>query len=249
MDGDRTFLTRALAVGLLAGLALVLWAAQGSASWQARGGASPESVITQRSDDDRDEDSEDLDDEPDSDGEVNLVALHNRRSSRFHDEGCRECHADIHSRESLDPTLPTAHRVMLPFSPGKARSDRQCLFCHPTVDLVQGTQRVEDSAGNLRRHVDVAICTLCHAPRPGASARQLYQATLLSPTDPDGPRLYRLLCSGCHGDLADSEVNGESASEIWDAIEEDEGGMAPLAVLTANEIRAIAAVLADSDSD
>jgi hypothetical protein len=65
----------------------------------------------------------------------------------------------------------------------------------------------------------------------------------LSPTHPDGPLLYDLTCSSCHGDLDDSEVRGESASEIAEKIAEDEGGMGPLDVLTAPEIKAIADAL------
>ena len=61
--------------------------------------------------------------------------------------------------------------------------------------------------------------------------------------------LYNLACSACHNDLANSEVGGESAAEIQEKIDDDEGGMGPLAVLSAQEIQAIAAALADGHDD
>lgn len=181
----------------------------------------------------------------DGDGD-NIPALHDRNSSLYEDE-CLECHSEILSRQSLDPTIHPAHLTMQPFIPGEEEEDT-CVFCHRGVDLVQGTQRIERSTGNLRRHVDVAVCTLCHAPgRSGGSVIQLYQETLFPPNNPDGPRLYTVLCAGCHGDLGDSEVEGKSAQEIQEEIEEDEGGMGPLDVLTFGEIEAIAAALEEGD--
>lgn len=183
----------------------------------------------------------DSDEDRKEDGD-SFTALHDWNSSQYEDE-CLACHSEILSRQSLDPGIHPAHLTMLPFVPGEDEEDT-CVFCHRGVDLVQGTQRIEQSTGNIRRHVDVAVCTLCHAPgRAGSSGLQLYQATLFPPENPDGPHLYAVLCSGCHRGLADSEVEGESADEIQEAIDEDEGGMGPLNVLTFGEIEAIAAAL------
>jgi hypothetical protein len=174
----------------------------------------------------------------------NLTALHDRRSPQYDDE-CLDCHSEILTRQSKDPEIHPAHLAMLPFVPGEDAGDT-CLFCHRGVDLVQGTQRMERSTGNILRHVDIAVCTLCHAPgRAGSSDLQLYQETLFPINNPDGPRLYAVVCSGCHGELGDSEVEGESASEIREKIAEDEGGMGPLDVLTFGELEAIAAALAE----
>ena len=186
------------------------------------------------------------------DDSTNIIAAHNNNSNEYERE-CEECHAAIHTEESLDPNIPTAHRVMAPFAAGRDLADDQCRWCHRTVDLQQGTQRVENSQGNVRRHVDVELCAFCHGPSaPGDSSGRegaplYYQTSPFSPTDPDGPALYDLLCAACHGPLETSEVGNESASEIQEKIDEDEGGMGPLNVLTPAEVQAIAAALAEVD--
>jgi len=173
----------------------------------------------------------------------NLIALHDSSSPQYN-ENCNECHADIHTAQSLDPAIPAAHVAMLPFAPGETGDDEQCVVCHRTVNLVQGTPQPEGkSKGDLRKHVDSAYCTLCHGPSgPGT---QFYQADLSSIVS-DGATLYGLACSGCHRDLANSQVKGESADEIQEAILEDEGGMEPLNAFSAQQIQAIADALAES---
>jgi len=175
----------------------------------------------------------------------NLIASHNSSSPQYN-KNCTSCHANILTETSLNPSIPNVHVAMLPHAPGEENNDK-CIWCHSTVDLVQGTSRVENSEGNLRRGVDVTLCTLCHGPstvRPSSPGKQFYQ-TGISPTQPDGPFLYNLICAACHGDLANSQVKGESASEIQKKINENEGGMGPLSVLTTGEIQAIANALAN----
>lgn len=165
----------------------------------------------------------------------NFLALHDKSSSQY-ERDCLPCHADVLTQQSLDTGFSTAHVTMLPLVPGEENRER-CAWCHRGVDLV------EKSTGNLRKHVRADLCALCHGPSgPGA---RFYQAGP-SPAQPDGPALYELACSPCHGDLANSEVRGESASEIRQAIAENEGGMGPLAVLLTAEIQAIAEALAGS---
>jgi mono/diheme cytochrome c family protein len=84
---------------------------------------------------------------------------------------------------------------------------------------------------------------MCHGPAgPG---KQFYQADLPL----DGPVLYDLACAACHKDLASSKVSGESAKDIQKKIDENEGGMGPLRVLSTQEIEAIAAALTESGGD
>ncbi len=169
---------------------------------------------------------------------TNLIASHDS-SSRQYNRNCTSCHSSLLTEKSLDSSIRNVHVTMLPFVPGKDNNTR-CRWCHRTVDLTQGTQRVEKSSGNLRRRVDVTLCTLCHSPSgPGP---QFYQSGI-SPTQPDGPALYQLVCSPCHGSLQNSQVRGESASEIQGEINENEGGMGPLKVLSPEEIQAIANAL------
>lgn len=183
----------------------------------------------------------------------NIIAIHDSSSDKYK-EKCSECHAAILTEQSLDPSIANVHVAMFDFAAGKPGHDKQCRWCHTTVDLTQGTQWKEKSTGNLRRHVDVTLCTLCHGlpPRtvvnnknPGrsAQAKQFYQ-TGLSPTEPDGELLYGLTCAACHRDLANSKVRGESASDIRKKINENEAGMGVLTVLSTDEIQALADALA-----
>ncbi|MDH3813560.1 MAG: cytochrome c [Acidobacteriota bacterium] len=177
------------------------------------------------------------------DPKKNIIAIHDS-SSKQYNKNCGECHAEIHSRQSLDPSISAAHPAMAPFAAGKPGDNRQCMWCHRTVDLTQGTQTLEKSKGNQRRHVDVALCTLCHGPYRDGPGQQFYQSGL-SPTDPDGPEVYEVVCAGCHRELGNSELIGKSAEKIQKAIDEDKGGMGVLIVLSTQEIDAIAAVLAE----
>jgi cytochrome c553 len=198
-------------------------------------------------------------DEEDDGGEIdprkNIIAIHDSNSSQYNKD-CLDCHADILSAQSLDPSISNVHVAMFDFAAGKPGDDKQCIWCHRTVDLAQGTQSTEKSRGNLRRQVDVTLCTLCHGSPPrtvennkepelSALAKQFYQADLAL----DGPALYDLACAACHRDLANSKVQGESASEIQEKINKNKGGMGPLSVFTTQEIQAIADALAKADED
>jgi len=65
------------------------------------------------------------------------------------------------------------------------------------------------------------------------------------PAGTDGAQLYANACAACHGPLATSQVRGESASSIAEAIQENEGGMgtAALRALTSTQLGAIATAL------
>jgi hypothetical protein len=162
----------------------------------------------------------------DDEGTVNLIAVHDSSSGEYN-KRCSECHTAILSEQSLKPSIaPAAHVAMFDFAPGKPGDDKQCGWCHRTVDLVEG------SAGNIRKQVDATLCTMCHGP-----------------AGPGNQFLYDLACAACHKDLASSKVSGESADEIQEKIDKNEGGMGPLRVLSAPEIEAIAAALAQSGGD
>lgn len=64
------------------------------------------------------------------------------------------------------------------------------------------------------------------------------------PTAAEGALLYDVNCVACHGPLAASQVRGESARDIQEAIAENEGGMGALSGLTFTQLQAIAAALA-----
>ncbi len=171
----------------------------------------------------------------------NLVASHDRSSPQYR-EHCNDCHADVHNRQSLDPSIPAAHVAMLPFAVGKAGDDEQCVWCHPTVDLTQGMQSQGRYKGNLGRYTDSSLCTLCHGPAgPG---KQFYEVNLVD-LQLDGPTHYDLLCAACHKDLSNTELRGKPAEKIQEAIDNDKGGMGVYSVLTWEQIQAIAAATAE----
>lgn len=64
----------------------------------------------------------------------------------------------------------------------------------------------------------------------------------------EGAALYEANCMGCHGALASSDVRGESAGDIAEAIADDEGGMGSI-VLTMAQLETIAAALGGSGGD
>lgn len=64
----------------------------------------------------------------------------------------------------------------------------------------------------------------------------------------DGATLYEMNCASCHNMLSSSEVCGEDAEDIMDAISENEGGMSSLSGLTDDQIRSIAEAMAASCS-
>jgi len=189
----------------------------------------------------------------------NVYAQHDRNSDQYRKD-CTVCHADVLS----DPKGNIkAHIAMFPYAPGED-NDAKCVFCHHSTELVRGLpQPFNSDKGSIRRPVDSALCTLCHGPGkpstpstdltkwPAKTPKQFYQVDIGNiPTydpskNPDaGKALYETLCSGCHNTLAKSEVKGQPASEIQQEINENEGGMGPLKVLTPAQIEAIAKALA-----
>jgi len=204
----KIFNKRKMAIGLLAGVYLFTWVPNILAD-----------------DDDR------------IDPRKNIIKIHDSSSGQYKKE-CNGCHEDIRNAQSLEPSIPNVHVAMFDFAPGKPGDDKQCIWCHKTVDLVQGS-----ADKMIRKQVDPTLCTMCHGPAgPGI---QFYHAGLSSTIDPDdGPALYALACASCHRDLANSKVSGESARDIQKKINENEAGMGPLRVLSTQEIQAIADALA-----
>ena len=171
---------------------------------------------------------------------VNIVAIHNPSSSQY-DDNCLNCHGDIPNAQSLNSAIPNAHVAMLPFTPGEG-SD-QCTWCHRDVSntLIHTMAQVGAFQNNIRKTVDTQLCAICHGPvGPG---KPFYQSGLTTSADPDGSELYGYLCSACHRELSNSEVRGESAEEIYGAIADNEGGMAPLSVLNPTWVQAITVAL------
>ena len=96
---------------------------------------------------------------------VNYVAIHDAEAPGY-DANCVGCHFDKELETSLDEAIPGFHaaKLAMPAIPGETLNAK-CLYCHPNVDLFEG------SAGNLRRNVDVKVCSKCHA----GGAAKFYQ--------------------------------------------------------------------------
>jgi hypothetical protein len=176
----------------------------------------------------------------------NVIAIHDRRSALYN-SNCTSCHAGMLTEPSLNTAVrsTTAHGTMLKAGnkPGNSGANNQCAFCHRGVYVVEGAPMRENTdMGSLRKHVDPAICALCHGP--GSRGRQLYQANLSAVVpDSDGARLYDLACSGCHRPLENSQMRGKSASSIQSAITGNKGQMGALSPLTPAQIQSIANAL------
>ena len=218
-------------------------------------------TITSRDRDDRerrrcrrdcDDDDDDRDHHDDDDGDhhtpgggdpgagVNIIAVHNPSASQY-DDNCLVCHGDIPNGQSLNSAIPNAHVAMLPFTPGE--DSDQCVWCHRDVSntLIHAAAQVGAFQTDIRKTVDTQLCGICHGPvGPG---KPFFQTGLTTSADPDGAELYHYLCSACHRELANSEVKGESAQDIYDAIAENEGGMGPLSVLNPTWVQAITVAL------
>jgi len=91
----------------------------------------------------------------------NFAATHDPNDPSYN-SACLSCHADKLTEVTLSATPAFHPRKMgataggAPIIPGATPSEK-CVFCHKAVDMSPNR-----AAGNLRRNVDVAICTGCH---------------------------------------------------------------------------------------
>jgi hypothetical protein len=96
-------------------------------------------------------------------GPLNVRALHDPASPEYR-RRCLACHRDLLRARTLNRRIPDIHRAMIRALRVKAK--RSCTFCHHGVDFDH------ESAGNIRRQVDVEQCAVCH--QRGGEAKVLY---------------------------------------------------------------------------
>jgi len=121
---------------------------------------------------------------------------------------------------------------------------RHCASCHGSIDNFSE----ESSASKIREAIEENEGGMGFLSFLTREEIQLISDAIEnpspSPTPPEGPTLYAQNCAGCHGTLANSTKAGASAAGIQGAINGNVGGMGFLNFLTAEEIEAIAAALA-----
>ena len=118
-----------------------------------------------------------------------------------------------------------------------------CAGCHGALassgKAGATTNRIQSAiTGNIG---NMGYLSMLSATQVAAIASVLTTATPPSPTD--GPGLYAANCASCHRSLAKSEVRGDSANDISEAIRKNKGGMGILSSLTSGMITAIANAL------
>ncbi len=97
MNIKKIFSTRKLGVGLLVGVFLVTWGPNILADEEDGGEIDPKK---------------------------NIIAIHDSNSPQYKKD-CSECHANILTEESLDPSIaPAVHMAMFGFAPGKPGDDK-----------------------------------------------------------------------------------------------------------------------------
>ncbi len=147
----------------------------------------------------------------------------------------------------LTPTTPspttTPPPTPTPVTDGATLYGANCAGCHGVLassgKAGATTSRIQSAiAGNIG---NMGYLSTLSTAQVTAIAAVLTTAAPPSPTD--GPGLYAANCASCHRSLANSDVRGESASEISEAISENKGGMKTLSALTAGMITAIANAL------
>jgi len=136
---------------------------------------------------------------PSTSSSTNVIAFHDRNSSRYNDH-CLDCHAAVLTEAPVvsgapvtnprlsgiePPPTRTVHGTILRGNakPGESGHDTQCQFCHRSVNVVEGPPMPQDALqGAIRKRVDPAVCTLCHGPKtggqPGSPGPQFYQVGL-----------------------------------------------------------------------
>jgi len=151
-------------------------------------------------------------------------------------------------------------------SDGEALYDANCLGCHgdpwaggAVDDTLPGLRRV---AGARSCNIEGSIFGTSVFPN-GVPEMQFLQgltapdidllAEYLNLQDANGERRYVTTCAGCHGNdgsggRTDEDVHGESASETWEAIEE-ESEMHYLACMPRSDIDLISDFLGGLDDD
>ena len=127
-----------------------------------------------------------------------------------------------------------------PSTDGTALYASYCASCHgPIVSsskIGASVTRIQTAISTISNMSSLSTLT-------SAQIQAISTALMAVPMPTDGPTLYAINCSSCHGALANSHVGGASVSEIQGAISEKRQ-MQFLSTLTLTQIQAISGALA-----
>jgi mono/diheme cytochrome c family protein len=143
----------------------------------------------------------------------------------------------------LTPTAPVSTPPPISSQDGATLYAASCAGCHGAL---ASSGKAGATAGRIQSAItgnigNMGYLSTLSSAQVTAIAAVLTTAAPLSPTD--GPGLYAANCASCHRSLANSEVRGDSASDISKAISKNKGGMGALSSLTSGMITAIANAL------
>lgn len=146
----------------------------------------------------------------------------------LYDEQCRACHGDPWHGPAVDDELPGLRRV----AGSRSCNIRGSIF--GTSVFPNGVPEMQHLQGITEDEIHL-------------------MAEYLNSNETSGERRYVATCAGCHGNdgsggRVDEDVHGDSAYEIWEAIEEDDE-MHYLACMPEQDIVLIADFLATLDDD
>ena len=142
--------------------------------------------------------------------------------------------------QSIAAVLQTTTPNPTPSTDGTALYASYCASCH-------GPIATSAKIGASVARIQTAISTISNmsslSSLTSAQIQAISTALMAVPMPTDGPTLYAINCSSCHGALASSHVGGASVSEIQGAISEKRQ-MQFLSTLTLTQIQAISGALA-----
>ncbi len=115
-----------------------------------------------------------------------------------------------------------------------------CASCHGPL---ASSAKIGASASRIQTAISTVSNMSSLSSLSGTQVQAISTALMAQSMPTDGPTLYAINCSSCHGALANSSAGGASVSEIQSAIREKRK-MQYLSTLTLAQIQAISGALA-----
>ena len=97
---------------------------------------------------------------------INLTAVHDGDEAIYDTDNCEACHSDRSAETTADETEEPFHAI----SAAGSHASQSCTFCHTRsigVDVENEDGWGNESAGSIRKQVDINTCVGCHSCYPG----------------------------------------------------------------------------------